>query len=175
MVRADILDQLVRFELGDTSADDFESWLYSNPDLDSALGEPRYVDLLSLDLRSTRNQADARRAVRDVIESLIPGRLNRVRATVILRNMLDAPEGLLLVGLRRLVALRHQGADFIPDIFLGLDSETDSVPGPQQFALWSPEALDQAMAPLRAHATEIRREALLLLEELEREPLGQAV
>src|SRR5262245_1550210 len=114
MVVAEVLDQLVRFELGDTSAGDFESWLYSHPDLDTVLGEPRYVELLSLDFRSSRSAAEARRAVRDVIESWIPGGFNHVRATVILRDMLEAPEPLLLVGLRRLVHLKHQGADFIP-------------------------------------------------------------
>lgn len=47
----DQLSHLYAFARGDTSGQDFEQWFYEQPDLESHLGETRYLTFLSADYR----------------------------------------------------------------------------------------------------------------------------
>ena len=54
----------------------------------------------------------------------------------------------LLSGLRHLSSMASSGFDFIPVIFVGLASETKTVPTTDQSHLWEESAYIEAQQPL---------------------------
>jgi hypothetical protein len=79
-----------------------------------------------------------------------------VRARRLCEGLLDGSVE-LLAGLRELCRLHHQpgGDEVVPDVFLGLHSDTDRFPGPAQYALWEPEALREHLAELEQYRPRI--------------------
>lgn len=54
------LDAFWRFARGDTSAADFEAWLYAGGDVETALGQNAYLDAISVDFRDAKQIAEFR-------------------------------------------------------------------------------------------------------------------
>src|SRR6185369_14869772 len=73
----------------------------------------------------------------------------------------------LLTGLRELVALHHSGYSFIPIVFVGLESETDTVPEQAQYSQWQPTAVARQLERLSWYQPSILKELHTLLEELQ--------
>jgi hypothetical protein len=93
--------------------------------------------------------------------------LKRYRVTRILESIIRGGSA-LLPGLRKLVGLYHQGYEFIPIEFVGYESETDSIPGPNTYHLWDPAALARVLSDSLPYQEEIRKDAIALLEDLRR-------
>jgi hypothetical protein len=78
--------------------------------------------------------------VRSIYEYARPGRLARDRAFRIAQGLLG---GSVLIhdGVRALATLCMDGHDWVPAIFVSVQSEFDEIPRPEQYAQWEPSAL----------------------------------
>ncbi len=146
---------MLRFAGARMPAEEFEEWLYNEPTVEAALGADHYLELISVDFRNQRAVAVARDAVAGILEQHHSGLLGRERVRVLLREMLDGTCP-LVVGLRRMSVWYSHGDDFIPEIFSGYESETDTVPEPSQYSLWESEALARQLERLTWYEKDIR-------------------
>ena len=72
----------------------------------------------------------------------------------------------VLSGLRRLVALRHSGYEFIPIAFVAFDSELEVVPTPDRYHLWDAAALAERLATTGPLVEQVQQACRGLLDDL---------
>jgi hypothetical protein len=147
--------------------EEFEAWLAANEDLQDFLSRDEYLGLMLPNLRDPAGLVESRRIAESVLTSREPDRVARYRVELTVQGML-AGSVPLLVGLRRVVGLAYRDYSFLPDEFIVLESETDSVPV-EDHHLWSPAALSQALEPLEWYRESILQAATELLEALRTE------
>jgi hypothetical protein len=167
MLSATIREQLLRFCNEELDPQSFEAWVCTASGVESEVGHGTYVDLISADYCG-RDAGGVREVCASLLEHHHPGALRRYRVARILESMVQGDDAALLAGLRRLVRLHQQGYDFIPTTFVGLDSETDSIPSPQTHHLWEPSALAERLGRAIPYQRQIRQAAQELLDELQR-------
>jgi hypothetical protein len=141
------LDRICRYVYGELPWEAFQELLTDSPFLEGLLGKTEYLDLLSFH-QGAGSETSFRAEVRDLFERRFPGQLLKIRARHVCEQMLSGSTN-LLVGLRELNALRHQpGGEVIPLSFVGLASETDSLPAPSQYDRWDARALEARLSEL---------------------------
>jgi hypothetical protein len=159
-----------RFLAGEIQLDDFESWVYNTPALETVLAPSEYLALIELDYRGRHALHDAHKVVAAAYEAHRPGRLARDRAERLARGML-AGEINVAAGTRALARLYYDDHEWIPIAFVGIASELDDVPSPREYALWDPRALAERLRAYRDAERYYRAPALVaarrLLEHLE--------
>jgi hypothetical protein len=131
---------LEQFLAGELTCADFEQWLRTTPELESVLGARAYGELRAFDSQQRDAGNDLFNLVRSTYESARPARLARDRAFRIARGLLN---GSVLIhdGVRVLAALCMDGHDWVPAIFVNVQSEFEAIPGPEQYDRWEPDAL----------------------------------
>ena len=85
---------------------------------------------------------------------------------IIVENLLVADYKDMLLYVRYLSSLHNNGYDFIPSVFVGIDSETDHIPIEDQKKYWNETAYLKAQEPLHEYNTFIIDEATKLQEML---------
>ena len=96
--------------------------------LEIVLGKTTYNDMLLFDYFDKQDVNKSRKVLTEYLISNFNELFQRYEVAFILDRMIDDSEQ-LPSGLRRLSNMAAFGGfDFIPNIFIGLDSETDSVP-----------------------------------------------
>jgi hypothetical protein len=88
----------------------------------------------------------------------------RYKTAFILDRMINDPDE-LLPGLRYLSGMARS-CNFIPEIFIGLESETDMVPTKDQIDLWDKSAFIKAQQPLDLYRDQIIEAARELRQTL---------
>ena len=144
----------------------FEAWICAADGVESQIGHTAYLDLVSADYQG-RDVAGMLDLCKALLEQHHPGSLNRYRSIKILESMLK-DDAALLAGLRQLVALRHEGCEFIPDEFVGFESETDAIPSPAAYHLWDPAALAELLGRGAPYLKLIKRSTQEFLDDLRR-------
>lgn len=131
---------LEQFLSGEMSAADFEQWFCTTPELEGILGARAYGELVAFDFKQPHAAHELFRLVRSIYEWARPARLARDRAFRIARGLLS---GSVVIhdGVRALASLCMDGHDWIPAIFVNVQSVFDEIPRPEQYAQWEPEAL----------------------------------
>jgi hypothetical protein len=155
---------LLQFCDRESSPRSFETWVCGAEDLEREIGHGPYVDLISADYKG-RDVSGARELCERLLEQDHPGSLARYRVRRVLRSMLE-DESAVIGGLRRLVALRHEGDDCIPIEFVGFESETDHVPTPDRYHLWEASALAELLARTRPYLKQVQQACRELLDDL---------
>jgi hypothetical protein len=150
---------LETFLSGEMSAADFEQWLSAASELESLLGTRAYRELLAFDFRQANVAQELFKHVRSIYEYARPGRLARDRAFRIARGLLS---GSIRIhdGVRALAELCLDGHDWVPGIFVQVNSEFDEIPGPDQYDRWEPSVLGAKLEEGR-RITRLRRPAVL--------------
>jgi len=131
---------LEQFLSGEMSSADFERWFHTTSELESVLGERAYGELLAFDFQQRHAADELSKLVRSIYEWARPARLARDRAFRIARELLS---GSVVIhdGVRALAQLCLDGHDWVPGIFVNVQSKFDAIPRPEQYALWEPDAL----------------------------------
>jgi hypothetical protein len=164
MLSEAVRKNLLQFCDRETDPRAFEAWVCGAQALEGEIGHGPYIDLVSADYQG-RDIAGARERCERLLEEHHPGNLARYRVRRILRSMLE-DEAAVIVGLRKLVVLRHSGDEFIPIEFVGFDSETDGVPTPDRYRLWAPPALAELLARTRPYLEQVQQACRALLDDL---------
>ena len=131
---------LEQFLAGEMSAADFEQWLRTTPELENLLGSGATRALLAFDFHQPHAAHELMRLVQSIYESARPARLARDRAFRIARGLLS---GSVPVhdGVRVLAGLCMDGHDWVPSIFVNVQSLFDQIPKPEEYEQWEPSAL----------------------------------
>jgi hypothetical protein len=166
MLSETIRRNLLRFCDREDDPRSFEAWVSGAQDLEGEICHGPYADLITADYEG-RDVAGVRELCKALLEQHHPGNLARYRVRRILRSMLE-DEAAVIAGLRRLVALRHAGDEFIPIEFVGFDSETDGVPTPDRYRLWDATALEEVLSSTRPYLQQVQQACRELLDDLGR-------
>jgi hypothetical protein len=150
---------LETFLSGEMSPADFERWVCTTPELESALGARACRELLAFDFQPPHAPQDLFHLVRSIYEWARPGRLARDRAFRIARGLLIGSVQ-IHDGVRRLAELCMDGHDWVPGIFVSVNSEFDKIPRPEQYESWEPSALGAKLEEAR-QITKLHRPAVL--------------
>jgi hypothetical protein len=138
---------LERFLAGEMSSADLEQWLYATSEAESILGARAYAELLSFDFRQPHAAQELPKLVRSVYEYTRPGRLARDRAFRIAQGLLSGSVE-IPSGVRVLAELCLDGHDWVPSVFVNMQSKFDEMPKPDQYAQisksYQPSILDAA-------------------------------
>jgi hypothetical protein len=172
---ADTWQTLDRFLAGEVSLTEFEQWVYVSTQLEMRVGPERHLAFLSLDYRAKHGLHEADKLVEETYSAFRPGLLERDRArritTAFLAGTLD-----VVSACRALALLHYEGAEWVPVVLTGIDSELATVPRAADYAQWEPGALAAKLADARAavdfyrpHAIAAAREVLVALDS-ERAP-----
>ena len=150
---------LETFLSGEISPADFERWFFTTSELESALGTRAYRELLAFDFQQRHAAHELPQLVRSIYQWARPGRLAWDRAFRIARGLLS---GMVQIhdGVRTLAELCMDGHDWVPSIFVNVNSEFDGIPRPEQYALWEPSALGAKLEEGR-RITKFYRPAIL--------------
>jgi hypothetical protein len=135
--RWQVLEQLLS---GVMSLGDFERWLGSTSDLESALGTRAYGQIQGFDFRQQNADLELHKLVRSIYESARPGRLARDRAFRIARGLINGSVR-IQDGVSALAQLCLDGHDWVPGIFVSAQWEFDKIPKPEDSAQSEPAAL----------------------------------
>jgi hypothetical protein len=131
---------LERFLSGEMSSADLEQWLCTSSEAENILGPRAYAELLGFDFRQPHAPHELSKLVRSVYEYSRPGRLARDRAFRIAEGLISGSVE-IPSGVRVLAQLCLDGHDWVPSVFVNVQSELDGIPRPEQYALWEPGAL----------------------------------
>jgi hypothetical protein len=131
---------LEQFLSGAMSSADFEQWFRSTPELESVLGARAYGALLAFDFQQQDAAHELSQLVRSIYEWARPGRLARDRAFRIARELLSGSVQ-IQDGVRALAELCMDGHDWVPGIFVHVQSEFEGIARPEEYAQWEPSAL----------------------------------
>jgi hypothetical protein len=157
--------RLFRALTSESELGELESWLNADNELENHLGPDFYLGLIASDFRTDRGRKLAKELIRSILRPVDPEVITRQQVQQLLRGMLDESID-LLTGLRELSRLHSAGVRFIPIIFVGYDSETDSIPTPDEYYLWNQEALREKLKELDRYRKAILSECGILLERL---------
>jgi hypothetical protein len=161
----DIRVRFARALLDDSQLDEFEKWLYANSEVEKQLEPDTYFQLIASDFKTERGRKETRALLWSILEPKDPQGVTRQDVQQLLRAMLDGSIE-LLSGLRELSRLHTLGLDFIPIVFVGYDSDTDSIPTPDRYYQWNPEALREKLKGLDRYRERILEECRKLLAQL---------
>ena len=135
------------------------------PGLEAELGHSDYTTLISFDFGAAHARHELERIVLDIYERHRPGRLARDRATRLASGLIDGTVD-FLVGIRGLARLASDDHDWVPVIFIGIDSDLDDIPRPAQYPLWDEKALAEKLAEARPRIEHMRQQAKEAAREL---------
>ena len=141
--------QLETLHTGDLSADAFEQWVYSAPDLETVLGRDLALEFLAFDYRGRGESQELHALVERAYAERRPGELVYDMARRVAEEFL-AGERDLWRTTGPLASLFARGHDWVPVILVGIDSELDSIPAPHVRASWEPDALTRLLAESEA-------------------------
>lgn len=167
-----VWSELDRFLDGELSLEEFEKWVYDNPGIERALGSSRYLDLVSFEFDQRHALHDLSSLVASIYDEARPGLLARDRARRLARGLLDGGID-LAAAVRGLATLHNDGNEWIPIVFVGIDSELDEVPQESQYPLWEPNALQARLRELQPFIEQWRETACSAARELLGFELGQ--
>jgi hypothetical protein len=159
---------LLEFAAGGAPAKNFEAWLYSSAEVEQALLPDEYLALISADFNSSDGVAQAQIIAEEILSRRYPTDLPKRRVLALASEMLAGTIDLLF-GLRRLVGYYRSGYTFIPEVFVGLEDETESVPDREHYSQWEPNALARQLERLGWYRSQILAELKALVESLQRE------
>lgn len=139
---------LDRLLTGETPTAEFEQWVYGTPELAQEVGPDAYHELLEFDYRQPHAIHALRTVVERIYDTLRPAARLSDRAY---RNACGLLTGEVpfIRAVRELAMLYHAGLEWIPTAFVGIESELDGVPLPEQYSLWEPEALQLRLAEVQ--------------------------
>lgn len=159
-------DILERFLCADVSASFLQEWIYGNDSLASFFGEPLYSSLLNSRYETASDARELRAELGSFFEARWPGRLAmaRIRSVCdrILTGNLDIKSGC------RYLASTQPSVPWIAKLFVGFDSELDSVPGVEVRHLWHDDAWLRLQEPITWYRESVLVEVTALREELDR-------
>ncbi len=133
-----VLDRLLSLEI---PVREFEQWIYDSPELEQILGAEEYLELLAFNYGQPDAAYELRKKVASIYESHRPGRL-------ILDRVWRLSCGLIIGvvplprAVHQLAGLWYDGHEWIPNEFVGISSELDDIPPPEQYPLWNSRALE---------------------------------
>lgn len=153
----DVLRHFAQFIGGDLSVAAFEQWVYSAPDIADVIGYDNYFELLAVEYRLAIAAHDLQYLVTQLADQYFPGELFREQVRIVLCGLVT---GTLNVfdACDRLTWWHNQGAEWIPILFVGIESELDAAPHPGFYGQWEPQALAARLAevePWVAHYREL--------------------
>ncbi|MEW5929065.1 MAG: hypothetical protein AB1941_16515 [Gemmatimonadota bacterium] len=119
---------------------EFERWVYGSPELEAELGPGDHLRLLEFDYGQPDAAHELYRVVASIYEHRRPGMLVPDR---VWRLACGLAAGTLdpVTSTHRLAELWYAGHEWIPLDFVGISSELDELPRPEQRQLWDPAAL----------------------------------
>lgn len=117
------------FLAGELPLEDLVAWVAETPALPDMLSPEELRRLRLIDPAAPHAFREATAWVASIYEAHRPGRLDRDRAERIARGMVAA-EIDAAAGTRALARLREQGAEWIPEAFVGLAAALDDLPEP---------------------------------------------
>ncbi len=140
-----VLEHFARFVTQDMTLPMFKHWVYNTPDIADVIGYDQYVQLLDQEYSLPSASDHVRRIVIQLTNQVFPNELEREHVRLVL---CDFVHGRLSVfeSCARLVWWRNNGVSWIPVVFVGIDSELDNAPRPDQYHHWEPEALAAKLA-----------------------------
>ena len=162
----DIHARLLDFACGVSASSDFETWLYGSGDLESVLPPDEYLDLLSADYKRPAGALAAQELVEALLDTRRPNVVAKYRIELLCEAMLTGRVDLLF-GLREIVQFYYQGYTFIPDVFIGLESETDTVPDSHHYHQWEHAALALQLERLEWYRPQLLLELQNLVASLQ--------
>ena len=156
---------LVRFLMGETTTNHFETWIYESQPLERVLGKAEYAEIAGYDFRSTNAVGELRVRLERLLEHRWPGSLDRARAQVACEGIIDGTIDLVR-GCQILAALAAKGVEGIPTDFVIWDDEFDGYPTADRYPLWDPDALRLRLSVVEGLRDDIVCAARAVLERL---------
>ena len=161
-----IWSYLERFHAGEVPLNDFEQWVYNCPELESVLGRDEHLALLTLNYHARDARNEVRQRIEDVYAAHRPGRLLRDRVRRLAVGILDGDID-VITGCRELTRAYHDGGEeWIPIGIVGIDSELDTVPTPDEYHRWDSDALKVKLNEARDEIEFYRPQVLAIAREL---------
>ncbi len=150
--------------------EDLVGWIARSPALADVLAPAELRRLCAIDPAAVGAFRDAIAWVGEIYEAHRPGRLARDRAERIARAMV-AGEIDAAAGTRALARLRAEGAEWIPEAFIGLAAALDDLPEPAADPLTDAPAFAARVGAALERGRQFRAPALVaarrLLDRLE--------
>ena len=156
---------LERLLAGEITLAAFEAWLFASADLERVVGSQGHMALMSFNFRQPHAIIELNKIVRQLYDEHRPGCLARDRAHRLAVGLIDGTIE-LQVAVRALSRLYNEGNHWVPIIFVGIDSELDAVPSPEQQRHWAPEALETKLKELEPLVEHWRQGAIQAAKEL---------
>jgi hypothetical protein len=150
---------LERWLAGEIPIDEFETWVYAQSNLESALGPDDALALLSADFRAPHARIQIDRLILETYNRHRPGLLARDRARRLAAGLVDGTLD-VVSGVQKLAQLYTQGNAWIPVIFVSIDSDFGEVPKPEQYQNWEEQALAAKLEKLRPVVEGLRLDAI---------------
>ncbi|MFO0828731.1 MAG: hypothetical protein U0572_11370 [Phycisphaerales bacterium] len=164
----DLEQRLLDFACGNLSPAEFENTVCADPRLEPALLLDEFLDLLQPNLGDPAGVKEARSVAARILKARDEDGFARYQAEVLLDGMLRGTTP-LLEGLRGVARLYYEGLGFVPGWIVGLEDETETVPLPHQYSLYSEAGLKEALQPLEWYREQILDAARELLADLRRQ------
>jgi hypothetical protein len=158
---------LLRFVMGDTATNEFETWIYESQPLGRLLGKAEYAEIAGYDYRNANVVGELRVCLERLLEHRWPGSLERTRAQVACEGIVDGTIDLVR-GCHILAALAAKGVEGISSDFVIWDDEFDGYPTADRCSLWGPVALKHKLSFVEGLRTDIVGAARAVLERLEK-------
>lgn len=157
-IEAQVLRVFGALVFGDLPLTTFQQWVFATPDIAVVVGDDNYFVLLEVEYRLPSAQNEVMKLVANLAEQHWPGRLLREQVYTIL---CDLVRGSLHVisACEQLAWWHHNGAPWIPRIFVGINSELDAAPDPTLNHLWEPDALATKLAEVEPWVAQYRGQA----------------
>jgi hypothetical protein len=147
---------------GDLPLDAFEQWVYEHPDIETALGPDRYLELVSFDFRQPHALHEMKKIIERYYAELRKGELSYDFARRVAEQFLAGQRDLWSTA-RAFTMLWHEGhEEWVPSEFVYVDSELDAFPAPSVRPLWDSTALSRLLKrqePILSEFERVLREA----------------
>jgi hypothetical protein len=173
-----VLQHFAQLMAYDLSLAEFEQWVYSSPYIADVIGYDQYFQLLDVEYRLPSALDEVRRLITQLADQFFPDELEREQVRLVLCAFV---QGALNVfnACAELAWRRSHGAEWIPIIFVGIDSELDSAPDPAQYHRWEAAALAARLAEVEQwvtgyHALALAEARSLLAAEFPDRPCAEA-
>lgn len=152
-------EQVLKYLDGGLSGPQLEQWFVKTGTLQKLFGEEGYTKLLTLDAAAQGETIWAR--LREELGERFPAEALRERALRVCDGLLDGSVE-PIAGVRRMWMLRQGDVE----AWATLDRALGSVPAPEQYALWEPQALAAKLQKLESQREAVRALAQKTAEQL---------
>ena len=159
---------LFRFLNREISINDFEKWVYENPDMEGEIGSGFYTDLISYNFKSH----DLIPYITELVEKCFDWREYEKWRTIRLLSKIKDGEIEIVHGARKLRVLYLEQEDKIDEplvstgLAIGYESELDRCPIESEYHLYNKQTLDKLLEPVSWYNADFRKKVEQELEEL---------